>query len=184
MQPRPQRWLSVLAGLLIVTFASDGFAQSGSPQLECTVNSSRKTRIEGGDHDDKTQRVSFDIILRNKSLSTATGPLNAMFYTFGESVHDRRAFKLLQKEPFDFDLDPRGSHNHATPQIELKFDTTGLSFGEKYRGWILQVHNEEGEMVFEQKSAGFLNDTTNLASLKIGEFYNQNAEPIPEPKRR
>lgn len=184
MQPRPQLWLSVFAGLLIIAGGSDGFAQSTTPQLECTVNSSRKTRIEGGDYDDKTQRVSFDITLKNKSLSNATGPLNAVFYAFGESVHDRRAFKLLQKESFDFDLEARGSHNHATPQIELKFDTTGLSFGEKYRGWILQVHNGEGEMVFEQQSSGFINGTADFANLELGKFYNHKAEPIPEPKRR
>lgn len=171
-------------GFLFAAFASDIMAQRAAPQLECLLTKSKKTRIEGGDYDDKTQRVAFDINVINKSMSASTGPLHAVFYSFGESVHDRKAFKLLQKDVFDFDLAPRDSANHTTPTIELKFDTTNASFGEKYRGWVLLVTDEEGKTVFEQKSSVFIADATNLPNLKIGDFCNKNAEPVPAPKRR
>ncbi|MBE2179222.1 MAG: hypothetical protein IAE97_02005 [Chthoniobacterales bacterium] len=171
-------------GFLLAAFSADAMAQGAAPQLECLVTKSKKTRIEGGDYDDKTQRVAFDINVINKSMSGTTGPLQAVFYSFGESVHDRKAFKLLQKDVFDFDLAPRGSVNHTTPEIELKFDTTNASFGEKYKGWVLLVTDGEGKTVFEQKSSVFIAEATNLPNLKIGDFCNKNAEPIPAPARR
>lgn len=83
-------------------------------------------------------------------------------------------WKLLQRETFDFELDARSSHTHSTPRIELKFDATKASFGEKYRGWVQHVHDREGIMVFEQKSSVFIADTQNLPNLKINDHCNKS----------
>lgn len=179
---RPGRWCFL--GFLIVGFNLDAVAQKAAPQLECAVTSSKRTRIEGGDYDDKTQKLSFDVSMTNKSMSKATGPLQATFYSFGECVNDRKVFKLLQKDTFDFELAPRGNFIHTTPQIELKYDTTGATFGEKHKGWILQIADGEGTMVFEQRSSAFIADMQNLPNLKVGDYCDKNLKTVGEPIKR
>lgn len=158
-------------------------AADGKPDLECQVERSRKMRIEGGDHDDKTERVSFDIKLTNKNWKEPVEGLKGIFYVFGESVHDRKAFKLVQKEDFDVQIEARGTFATSTPVATMKYDTTFASFGEKYRGWVLMLENEDGETVYEDASSVFMKETARLAKLDIGDYCDREGKKIPEPQR-
>lgn len=158
-------------------------AADGEPDLECLVERSRKMRIEGGDRDDKTERVSFDLKLTNKKWKEAVEDLRGIFYVFGESVHDRKAFKLVQKEEFDVAIGPRGTFETTTPVATMKYDTTFASFGEKYRGWVLLLEDEEGKTVYENASSVFMKETSRLAELDVGDYCDREGRKIPEPQR-
>lgn len=174
------RWCSL--GFLIMGFNLDAVAQKAAPQLECSVSNAKGQRIAGGDFDDKTQRVAMDVTVTNKSMSKPTGPLRADFYVFGESTIARNRFKLLQKESFDFELEPRAKSSHQTEEIVLKFDNTGFArFGEKYKGWIVQVMDQGGEKVFEQKSSEFVTDTKNLPSLSVNDYCDKSLKKVSAP---
>jgi hypothetical protein len=178
--------LLALATLLALFWPPAAGAQSTlqKPQLDCLVERSRKVRIEGGDHDDKIERVSFDINLTNKNWKEPVEGLTGTFYVFGQSVHDRKAFKLVQKETFPVEIDARGKFTATTPVAEMKFDTTFASFGEKYRGWVLRLENGDGDTVFEQASSVFLSDTEQLPKLAVGEFCDKETKKIAEPQRK
>lgn len=178
--------LLALASLLAVLWPPAAGAQStlNKPQLDCVVERSRKVRIEGGDYDDKTERISFDINLTNKNWKEPVEGLTGTFYIFGQSVHDRKAFKLVQKETFPVQIDARGKFTTTTPAAEMKFDTTGASFGEKYRGWVLRLENGDGDTVFEQASSVFISDTERLPKLAVGDFCDKEAKKIAEPQRK
>lgn len=158
-------------------------AAEEKPDLECLIERSRKMRIEGGDHDDKTERVSFDIKLTNKDWKNPVEGLTGVFYVFGESVHDRKAFKLVQKESFDVDIEARGTFETTTPVAEMKYDTTFASFGEKYRGWVLVLENDDGETVYEDASSVFMKETARLAKLDVGDYCDREGRKMPEPQR-
>lgn len=180
----PLNLIGVLTLAFIASPALDVLAQTSKPQLECLVERSRSVRIEGGDFDDRTERVCLDVTITNKNWSQPAGDLRGTIYIFGESVHDRKACKLLQKETFPFDLEKRGSFKTTTPEVELKWDKTGASFGDKYRGWVLRVESASGELVIEEKSSPFIGDTSDLPLLKTGSYSDKNCRPVPEPKRK
>ena len=159
-------------------------AANEKPDLECQVERSRRMRIEGGDHDDKTEKVSFDIKLTNKNWKEPVRGLTGFFYVFGESVHDRKAFKLVQRESFDVEIEPRGTFETSTPVAEMKYDTTFASFGEKYRGWVLVLENGDGETVYENASSVFMKETARLARLDVGDYCDKEGKTIAEPQRR
>lgn len=159
-------------------------AADAEPDLECLVERSRKMRIEGGDHDDKTERVSFDVKLTNKNWKEPVEDLKAVFYVFGESVHDRKAFKLVQKEEFDVEIEPRGTFETTTPVATMKYDTTFASFGEKYRGWVLVLEDEDGDTVYESASSVFMKETARLAKLDVGDYCDREGKKVSEPQRR
>lgn len=174
--------------LILISFFAFGhpwsaFAGEGKPDLESLIERSRKLRVEGGDYDDKTERVSFDIKLTNKNWKEPVTGLTGTFYVFGESVHDRKAFKLVQKENFDVEIEPRGTFETSTPVAEMKYDTTFASFGEKYRGWVLMLENVDGDTVFEEASSVFLKETARLAKLETGDYCDKDGRKIAEPQR-
>ena len=179
----PRRW-SVFFLLLACGQPWTLSAADEKPDLECQVERSRKMRIEGGDHDDKTEKVSFDIKLTNKNWKEPVEGLTGTFYVFGESVHDRKAFKLVQKENFDVEIEPRGTFETSTPEAEMKYDTTFASFGEKYRGWVLRLENGDGETVYENASSVFMKETARLAKLDVGDYCDKEGKKIAEPQRR
>jgi len=152
-------------------------APNDKPSLTCTADRSRSLRIKGGDWDDKTEKIQFDLSIRNNSMSKPTGELSAMFFVVGEDAGERNKFKLLQKEEMNFSLEARDTHEATTEEITLKWDNTDAIFGEKYRGWVLQVRDDAGEVVSEAASSSFLRSTTYLADMNAGDYLDKSGEP-------
>jgi hypothetical protein len=162
--------LSLSSGLLPA-------APNDKPNLTCTADRSRSLRIKGGDWDDKTEKIQFDLSIRNNSMSKPTGELTATFFVIGEDAGERNKFKLLQKEDVAFSLEARGTHEATTEEITLKWDNTDAIFGEKYRGWVLQVRDDAGEIVSEAASSSFLRSTAYLADMNAGDYLDKSGEP-------
>jgi len=174
--PRIQALLA--AALTFFAATPDVYSSpNDKPNLTCTADRSRSVRIKGGDWDDKTEKIQFELAIRNNSMSKPTGELSATFYVIGEDAGERNKFKLLQKENIDFSLEGRGTHETTTPEIKLKWDNTGAIFGEKYRGWVLQVRNDAGEIVSETASSSFLRSTAYLADMAAGDYLDKSGEP-------
>ena len=150
------------------------------PSLTCTADRSRSVRMTGGDWDDRTERISFDLSVRNNSMSKPTGELKAMFFVVGEDAGERKKYKLLQKEEMTFSLEARGEHTATTPEIKLKWDDTDAIFGDKYRGWVLLVQNDAGETVAEAASSSFLSSTAYLPDMDVGDYLEKSGEPRNE----
>ena len=152
-------------------------APGDKPSLTCTADRSRSLRIKGGDWDDKTEKIQFDLSIRNNSMSKPTGELSAVFFVIGEDAGERNKFKLLQKEEINFSLEARGEHEATTEEITLKWDNTDAIFGEKYRGWVLQVRDDAGEIVSEAASSSFLRSTAYLSEMSAGDYLDKSGEP-------
>jgi hypothetical protein len=173
-----RRSTTALVSALALTAVSTAIANPGDkPSLTCTADRSRSVRVKGGDWDDKTEKIQFDLTFRNDSMSKPTGGLSATFFVIGEDAGERNKFKLLQKESIDFSLEGRGTHETRTPEIKLKWDNTGAIFGEKYRGWILQVRDNAGDIVSEASSSSFLRSTDYLADMEVGDYLDKSGEP-------
>lgn len=152
-------------------------APGDKPSLTCTADRSRSLRVKGGDWDDKTERIQFDLSVRNNSMSKPTGDLSATFFVVGEDAGERGKYKLLQKEEMSFSLEARGTHEATTEQLTLKWDNTDAIFGEKYRGWVLQVRDDTGEIVSEASSSSFLRSTAYLEDMDVGDYLDKSGEP-------
>jgi hypothetical protein len=166
---------AVLAAFLAACLLSSAAAEK--PSLTCTADRSRSVRIQGGDWDDKTEKIQFDLSIRNNSMSKPTGELTATFFVIGEDAGERKKYKLLQKEKIDFSLESRGTHTATTPEVKLKWDNTDAIFGEKYRGWVMLVKDDTGEVVSEAASSSFLDSTAYLDEMSVGDYLDDSGEP-------
>jgi hypothetical protein len=138
----------------------------------------KSTKIEGGDFDDKRDRITFTIRFRNADPNRPCPGLRVEFYVFGQSLVNVKAVKLLQKYDKALDLAPLEDMEFDTPEVVTDWDNTGAIFGAKYKGWYLFVMNADGEVVLEKNSVQFLDAGSGLSKATVGRYYNKKLEPM------
>ena len=139
----------------------------------------KKTRIQGGDFDDKTDRISFTIKLMNTDTRAAFEDCHGEFYVFAQSILNRKAFQLLGAEKFQFSLPPRGSHSFASAEVVTRWDSTDARFGAKYDAWVLVVRDATGKVICKKSSSPtWLPVADRMKTLSANSFYDRNLQPV------
>lgn len=113
----------------------------------------RRSRIEGGDFDDKKERIEMRVKLTNTDTKLAAEKFKGEIFVFAESILDRNALKVLNAENFDFSLPPRGTHEFTTAEVETMYDTTGARFGYRYDGWVVRLRDGAGNIALIKSSS-------------------------------
>lgn len=113
----------------------------------------KRSRIEGGDFDDKKDRIALKVKLSNTDTAMSGENLKGEICVLGESILDRNAVKMLAKQEFTFSLPPRGAHELLTDEVETAYDTTGARFGHRYEGWVLRVRDSAGNVIMEKSNS-------------------------------
>lgn len=127
-------------------------ASSVKPAERITVEVVRKkaTRTEGGDWDDKKDRISLKVKFVNLDSKIAFDNFKVEVYTYGQSILDPKITKLLGAQTFPFSLPAFGKHEISTDECTTEYDTTGARFGYQYQGWIIRIHDAKGNLVIEK----------------------------------
>ena len=135
----------------------------------------KRSRIEGGDWDDKTDHIRLKVRITNPDPSLATEKLKLTVYVFVGSVVSPNKCMLLGRGTFDFDLAPRAETTVSTEEFDSAYDTNGARWGYKYSGWILEMKNASGKSVFTKVSAStYANALPVLASLTDKGIYDSS----------
>jgi len=173
---------------LVAIFLAPHLVRSGEPlttksefnsRITVSVIRGKSTRIEGGDFDDKRDRITFTIKLRNSDPNRSFPGLRVEFFLFGQNLLNPKALELLQKFETAVSLDPLQEFQTITPEVENQWDDTGAIFGSKYKGWYLLVFGPNGELLFEKRTTSFLDNLEGLSNVQVGGLYNRKLEPVP-----
>jgi hypothetical protein len=142
----------------------------------------KKVKIEGGDYDDRLERVSLRVKFRNGDPMLDFENLSAALYVFAESVTSRRTFKLMGAPKFEFSLPARGDFEYETDEYQEPYDLTNARFGYRYDGWILIVKDESGKIVCRKStSPSMLKHSKKLADISVGSTYNRSLDAVSLP---
>jgi hypothetical protein len=151
-----------------------GNAAKIGDRLVADVARMKRSRIEGGDYDDKRERIELRVKLTNTDTKIVADKLKAEVYIFGESILDRTAVKLLHTQTFDVSLQPRSSHEETTEEVVTMYDTTDARFGHKYEGWVLRVKDGTGHVVMSKStSPSLLKGVEKASSLTKDKTYDR-----------
>lgn len=145
------------------------------------VSRSKKTKTEGGDFDDKKDRISFKITLKNSSPSLAFDDIGVEFYLFSQNQSNTKAFRLMQVEKAKASVGPLKDWSMETPEIVSAWDNTGYVFGNKYKGWVLRLLDPDGNLLLEKTSTSYFTNLDTLPSLKAGSYYSKELKPVANP---
>jgi hypothetical protein len=131
----------------------------------------KRSRTEGGDFDDKRDRVELRVKLINTDVRLSADKFSGEIVMLGESTVDRTAMKVLGLDRFDFSLPPRGTHEFVTPEVVTMYDESRFArFGHKYVGWVLRLKDSSGNVVVTKSTsptlAKAMEQATDLAKDK------------------
>jgi hypothetical protein len=177
----------LLAGLASLFVAALPESQAQLPSSFSTFDQrvqveairARRLRTEGGDFDDKMDRITFNVKLTNSDTKATFNDCKAEFYVFAESILNRKAYLLLGVDRSSFSLPPRAVHEFPTQEVATQWDTTGARFGAKYDGWVLVVRDSTDKVIMKKASnPGWLPVADKLNTLKPKLYYGRDLRPI------
>ena len=141
----------------------------------------RSAKVEGGDRDDRTDKLTFTVTLQNRSKTPYAG-VKMKFYLFAQNILFPKRFKLLQVYETSTDIDALKSAVLTTPLVETMWDDTVQTFGDKYKGWIAQFFAPDGTPLIEKSSSSFFTNTNKLSGLKEGNYYDKALQPVEKAR--
>lgn len=100
--------------------------------------------VKGAYEDDKTQRISLHIDLRNPENVRTIEGAKATVLVFASDVRDPDEYIAILKEDFAVSLAPFKSQSYETKSAKLVFDEEGFRFGQKYAGYVLVIKDASG----------------------------------------
>lgn len=170
-------WLMMAGVALSSVWADDGFKKADFTAISIDVSRIKATRVGGGDYDDKTEKLSFKIKMRNGSTRIAFGSLKVEFFLFGICQEDRKSLKLMQRTAQTVSLEPLKEFEYTTPEVVSMWDNTDAVFGDKYKGWCLLIYSPSGELMMEKTVSAFVRNTNRLPGLSEGQYYDNELNP-------
>lgn len=181
---------AILALTLIVGFcgslsAADATFSKSTFLSRVTIDVSRikSSKVEGGDFDDMRDRIAFKLKFRNSDPNKAFDGLKYEMFIFGQSMVDRKVYRLLQKPTGTFSLAPLQTFDVETPELVSEWDDTDAVFGEKYKGWYLKVFGPDGSLLVEKSVSSFFGNTSTLSNLQEGGYYDKDLKKVESPKK-
>ncbi len=176
---------SLMAACLPMSAMAEMPMAKNPPRLDVSVIRERSTKVEGGDWDDRSERVKMGIKVTNKELNASVEGLTAYFWVVARSAVDRKCYKIVQREEFPIALSNARDGRvleHETKEIELRYDRTDAVFGESYHGWLLVITNDNGEIVWVKSTVPAFEKAVDTAmNLKTGAWVDSYLAPAKDP---
>lgn len=121
--------------------------------VKVNVIRAKNTRVEGGDFDDKKERISMRIQLKNRDLNNAYTGYSGKILVFSRSQKNNDIYKVVLLEEFPISVEPRSEIEIETKEVVEGWDDTGAIWGYRYRGWVLKISGPDGETVAVKSSS-------------------------------
>ena len=143
-------------------------------ELQVEVIRQKRSRVEGGDYDDKIDHIALKIRFANADPRHAIDHLRGEIYIFAQSILNRNTLKLAGTQQFDVNLPPRGNQDLTTDEVSTGYDTTGARWGFKYEGWLLILRDATGKNVLQKATIpSLLKNAEHMSSLAVDHEYDR-----------
>ena len=176
-------YLALVAAIIQITLPETK-AQSALPspfeqRVQVEAVRAKRSKIEGGDFDDKKDRVSFTLKFVNTDTKADFPDCKGEFFVLAQSIVDRKALQVLGVEKFALSLPPRGTSNVTTGEVVSQWDNTGARFGAKYDGWVLIVRDSGGKIVMKKATnPTWLPLAEKLGAVQVKTFFDKALKPV------
>ncbi len=175
--------LHLLAGLLVTcTSLAEEAKTSFANGVKVEVAISRPSKTAGGDFDDKTQIIKSRIKMMNTTNDQDYTEYKAVYIVIGESAINRKIIKVLLREEFPISITARNFFERETENVETMYDTSNAKFGHKYDGWIIQITDPKGEIVYTKSTSSALEKMPKeIQEMKANFCYDKKLKQASEP---
>ena len=154
-------------------------AKLAEQRLAVDAQRSKKSRIEGGDADDRLDRITFTVKLSNNDTRASFEDCTSEFYVLAQSIINRSAYQVLGVTPSSFSLPPRGMHSFVTEELITRWDRTNARFGSQYHAWVLVIRDKAGGVLLKKASVpAWVALAEKLGTMGMGQYFDRTLKPI------
>jgi hypothetical protein len=176
--------LAICAVCLLFLGAAEQPLSAEVPDLDLQILRNRSKDTEGGDFDDRKQKVRLTAVIQNGGLDVVEG-LKLDIFLIGEVMDDDfkdgERFKFLDRQSFDFTLQPSEILRKELLELVLKFDESSAArFGERYYGYVARIVQKDGTIVWDDSDKQKLKGSfETLSKMSKGQQFDKKLKPVP-----
>ncbi|MEO0796370.1 MAG: hypothetical protein AAFX93_14465 [Verrucomicrobiota bacterium] len=141
-----------------------------------------------GNVDDRDVRYEPSVVIVNKELEKSYTGIQGTVVYVGQSVFDRKEFKILNRQEFTMDAPRKKETEWKGDPFQNLYDddaSNGHAFGYKYAGYLLVLKNRAGEVVFTKGSKGdWENAPQSLMQASLRSSYAKNFRRVINAQAR
>ena len=155
-----------------------GFLGKRPPNLRVEIKRGKRTRKDGTDYDNRTERLSFEVKVTNLEMREVTD-LEGRLVVVGRSTTNRRLYKVLTNETFNFDLESRGEFKHEARSVQYQFDDNFTAkHGYKYGGYLVVIRDKTGKAISTTGSGTLRADPSKAEEFSEGTIFDKSLKPM------
>jgi len=124
------------------------------PKLKVEINNGKSTSSDRKDYyDDRKGSFQISIKITNEEIHYNLKDAKASLSVLGEDCDDSKKYGVMQKSSFKVSADPGKEFTWQGPALHYKYDDQPSVFwGVKYYGYVLQIKNAQGKIIFAKAS--------------------------------
>ena len=154
-------------------------AKLAEQRIVVDAQRSKKSRIEGGDADDRLDRITFNVKFTNNDTKVTFEECKSEFYVLSQSITNRNAYQVLGVTASSFSLPPRGTHSFATDEVVTRWDKTDARFGSQYHAWVLVIRDKVGNILLKKTNVpAWLALADKVGTMGTGQYFDRTLKPV------
>lgn len=161
---------------------SSGAAKGRVPRVSIAVYTGKTSKSDdqiAGYIDEKKQKLSFGVELKNEDRDFPSVSAGGMLLVFGESIESGRSTVVYKEALPMTELVLYKSVRLDAKPFELWYDDKGAVYGFKYTGYVVVMKDANGALVAEKTIPGSASRyLENALKLEAGDEFNKNYEKV------
>jgi hypothetical protein len=135
---------STAKGAVTAPVASSG-ASTTPFRIELRVYPNKNDKAKGGYYDERIQRISYKIDLRNGEQQRDFESGKVVMLAVAKNLQDSDELQLIVREEFPVSLKAMMSESMETKETKLTYDNIYYKYGYKYTGYVCVLKDEAGK---------------------------------------
>jgi hypothetical protein len=155
-------------------------ATSTTPyRIELKVYPNKNDKAKGGYYDERIQRISYKIDVRNGEQQRAFDSGKVVMFAVAKNLQDSDETQLIVREEFPLSLKALSTETLETKETKLSYDNIYYKYGYKYSGYVCVLKDQSGKTVTISGSTPALEKNVDeLLKLKVGDVYDKNYKMV------
>jgi hypothetical protein len=153
-----------------------GSSASTTPfRIDLRVYPNKNDKAKGGYYDERIQRISYKIDLRNGEQQRDFGSGKVIMLAVAKNLQDSGESQLVVREEFPVDLKAMMSQSVETKETKITYDDIYYKYGYKYSGYVCVLKDQAGKTVsISGSTPGLEKGVDDLLKLKVGDVFDKN----------
>ncbi len=146
------------------------------PKLKVEIYSGKSDRRDKNDsYDDRTGSFQFKVKITNEEIHYQLSDATAKLVVIGEDCDNSKVYGVMQTNSFKVSAEPGKTFEWQGKPFHFEYDDDPPTHGVKYYGYVLQLKNSSGKVIYENAIPKKFEDSINkILPLKYSAGFDKD----------